>query len=77
MNQNHSLLPMPRYSLRTLLILLAIGPPALAAQWWFFMQPEFRRFIFTWILIGCMDAIAIFYLLLACATMLSHVESRP
>ena len=32
---------MPRYKLRTLLILLAIGPIALAAQW-FFLFDVFR-----------------------------------
>ena len=29
---------MPRYSLRTLLILLAVGPMAIALEWWYLKE---------------------------------------
>jgi hypothetical protein len=61
-----------RYRLRTLVILTAVAPPALAVQWWFFTQPDFRQPIFVWIVIGCMDALVIFYLMVACANALSR-----
>jgi hypothetical protein len=34
---------MPRYSLRTLLILMAIGPPALAGAWSQYRSLQMRR----------------------------------
>jgi hypothetical protein len=33
---------MPRYKLRTLLILLAVGPMVLAGIWYFVTEPEMR-----------------------------------
>ena len=43
-----------RFRLRTLLILLAVGPPVLAAIWW--VWPEFRR---SWLLIGPWEALLV------------------
>lgn len=34
---------MPRYSLRTLLVLLAIGPPMVAGVWWIYREYSRRQ----------------------------------
>jgi len=66
-----------RYRLRTLLLLTILGPPALAVQWFFFTQSEFGQSMLAWVIVGCLDAVFVFYLLVACATAFARIENRP
>jgi len=53
---------MPRYSLRTLLICMAIGPPAIALEWWYWKESPFALLVL--IVVSLYSFLGLLYLIL-------------